>query len=180
MLVKDEPQTGLATEIKIVPWWAWAVAVVGCLAALYYFNVVLAHHPKAPPAWGRAGLGLATAIVSSIYVLFIGYINSDAKRRGMSRILWTTVAIIVPNALGIILYFIMRQPLGSACPQCGASVQAGFSFCPRCSYKLGPNCPQCQRVVSVNGVYCPYCGTSLGNPAVPSSAPTPKTPGSST
>ena len=163
MLLKDETQTGLTSEIKIVPAWAWALAGIAFIAAQVFFDVVVARHTNAPPAWARPLLGLLAGIGGGCYLLFIGYINRDAKRRGMSPVLWTIVAVIIPNALGIILYFILRQPLRSACPQCGNAVQTGFNFCPRCSFKLSPTCPQCQRVIGLNDVYCPYCGTSLRN-----------------
>src|SRR6266700_7603813 len=101
------------------------------------------------------------------YVLLIGYVNRDAGRRGMSRLGWTLLAIFIPNALGIVLYFVLRKPRSATCPQCGNTLQPGFNFCPHCSYKLSPSCPQCQRVVGVNDVYCPYCGTSLRSQAVP-------------
>jgi RNA polymerase subunit RPABC4/transcription elongation factor Spt4 len=87
------------------------------------------------------------------------------------------VAILIPNGMGLILYFILRQSLRTACPQCGNAVQTGFNFCPRCNYKLSPSCPQCQRVVGVNDVYCPYCGTSLRNQAAPVSGPPTMLPG---
>ena len=177
MLVKDETQTRLTSEIKIVPPWAWALAVVGFFIAQFFFNVVVPRHPNAPPAWARPLLGLLLGVVLGCFLLLIGYINRDAKRRGMSPLLWTIVAIVIPNALGIILYFILRQPRSSACPQCGNAVQMGFNFCPRCNYKLSPSCPQCQRVVGVNDVYCPYCGTSIRNQATPDSGPSTKLPG---
>jgi hypothetical protein len=86
-------------------------------------------------------------------LLLIGYVNRDAKRRrGMSPILWTLAAILIPNGIGFLLYFILRQPLRSTCPQCENAVQTGFNFCPRCNYKLGLSCPQCERVVGVNDV----------------------------
>jgi RNA polymerase subunit RPABC4/transcription elongation factor Spt4 len=171
MLVKDETQAGPAAEIKIVPTWAWVLAVIGFASGQVLFNVVVARQPDAPPAWARSLLGVVAGLVLGCFLLFVGYINRDSKRRGMSPVLWTTVAILIPNALGIILYFVLRQPLRSACPQCGNFVQTGFSFCPRCSYKLSPSCPQCQRTVGVNDVYCPYCGTSLRNKAAPVSSP---------
>lgn len=177
MQVKDETQTGLTSEIKIVPQWAWWLAAVGFFIAQFFFNVVVARQSKAPPAWARPLLGLLLGLVLGCFLLFIGYINRDAKRRGMSPVLWTIVAVVIPNALGIILYFVLRQPLRSACPQCGNAVQTGFNFCPRCSYKLSPSCPQCQRVVGLTDVYCPYCGTSLRNQAVPASSPPTKLPG---
>jgi RNA polymerase subunit RPABC4/transcription elongation factor Spt4 len=175
MQVKNESQTGLSAEIKIVPWWAWMLAVIAFVAAQIVFNGVMGRHPGAPPAWGRAVLGLLAGIGGGCLLLLIGYINRDAKRRGMSPVLWTIMAVIIPNALGIILFFLLRQPLGIACPHCGNAVQAGFNFCPRCSYKLSPNCPQCQRLVGVNDVYCPYCGSSLRNQAAQGSSPPPAT-----
>jgi hypothetical protein len=162
MLANDENRTGPAAEIRIVPVWAWVLAGIGFVSMQFVFNAVLARQTDAPPAWARPLLGVLAGLVLSCFLLFIGYINRDAKRRGMSPALWTIVAIIIPNALGIILYFVLRQPLRSGCPQCGNAVQAGFNFCPRCNHKLSPNCPQCQRVVGVNDVYCPYCGTTLG------------------
>jgi RNA polymerase subunit RPABC4/transcription elongation factor Spt4 len=172
MQVKNETQTGLAAEIKIVPPWAWVLAGIVFLAAQWFFNFAVARQSNPPPEWCRPLLGLLAGIGGGCYVLFIGYVNRDAKRRGMSRALWTIVACIIPNALGILLYFILRQPLSGACPQCGNAVQTGFNFCPRCNYKLSPNCPQCQRLVGVNDVYCPYCGTSLRSQAPPASPTT--------
>lgn len=167
MEVKNENQSTLGREIRIVPQWAWVLAVTAFIAAQIFFNFVIVHHQHHPPAVGRFLLGLAAGIGAGCFLLFIGYINRDAKRRGMSPTLWTIVAIIIPNALGIILYFVLRQPLRGPCPQCGNPVQPGFSFCPRCSYKLNPSCPQCQRSVGADDLYCPYCGTSLRGPAAP-------------
>jgi len=161
MLTKNATHTGLSAELAIVPRWAWAVAVIVFLAAQIFFDIALARRGGVPPIAARAGMGLLAGLAAGCYLLFIGYINRDAKRRGMSPTLWTLVAILIPNALGILLYFVLRQPLRAACPQCGNAIQTGFNFCPRCSYKLSPSCPQCQRVVSAQDLYCPYCGTSV-------------------
>ena len=130
MQVKNETRTGFAAEIKIIPPWAWALAIVVFVAAQVFFNIVLARHLDAPPAWSRVLMGLAAGIAGVCYLLLIGYVNRDARRRGMSPLLWTIVAILIPHGLGLILYFILRQPLHSACPQCGNAVQTGFNFCP--------------------------------------------------
>ncbi|MGZ6307792.1 MAG: double zinc ribbon domain-containing protein [Ktedonobacterales bacterium] len=165
MLERDETRSGVSAEIKIVPTLAWVLAGICFIAAQLFFNVVLAHHhPTAPRPWARPLLGLLAGVSGGVFILLIGYINRDAKRRGMSPTLWTIIALIIPNALGIILYFLLRVPLRSLCPQCSQSVQPGFSFCPHCSYKLTPSCPQCQRAVAVTDIYCPYCGTSLRSP----------------
>lgn len=170
MQLNNENRVSLASEISIVPAWAWVLAAIGFACIQYGFNVVVAREHDAPPAWARPLLGLLMGILVGAYLLFVGYVNRDAKRRNMPRVLWTCVAALIPNALGIILYFVLRQPLSSACPQCGHSVQSGFNFCPQCNYKLGPGCPQCQRAVSPGDVFCPYCGTSLRNQAAPVSS----------
>lgn len=165
MQVRNENQTGQNAEMKMVPAWAWTLAAVGFAAAQVFFNIFLPAHGNAPPALARLLLGLLAGTVVGCYLLLVGYVSRDAQRRGMSSILWTLVVVFIPNGLGFIVYFILRQPIGRACPQCGSTVQTGFNFCPRCSHKLSASCPQCQRVVSLNDVYCPYCGTSLQNQA---------------
>ena len=169
MLTREDSKTSMPDEIKIIPTWAWIVAGIGLIVAQVVFDFFLPHHhpPHHPHPWARPFIGLLAGLVFGAYVLLIGYINRDAKRRAMSPTLWTILAIVIPNALGIILYFLLRLPLRSACPQCGCFVQSAFSFCPHCSYKLSPSCPQCQRSVGPESIFCPYCGTSLRNPVPP-------------
>ena len=177
MLATNEPQRGFKAELNIIPGWAWALAAIAFLAAQWYFNIPLAHHPSPPPAWSRPLLGILAGVGGVAFLLLIGYVNRDAHRRGMSAILWTIVVLIIPNALGFILYFLLRQPLRSSCPQCGYFAETGFNFCPRCSCKLSPSCPQCQRVVSANDIYCPYCGSALRTQGAPISSPPTGIPG---
>jgi RNA polymerase subunit RPABC4/transcription elongation factor Spt4 len=178
MQVKNENQSIFARELKIVPVWAWVLAGICFVCAQIFFNVALAHHPGGPPAWARPLLGLLAGIGGACYLLIIGYINRDAKRRGMSSALWTIVAIVIPNALGILLYFVLRQPLHGDCPQCGHAIQTGFAFCPQCSCRLGMNCVQCQRLIGSDDRFCPYCGCSVRNPqGPPQAAPQTNLPG---
>ncbi len=119
MLATNETHRGFRAEIRIIPGWAWALAAIAFLAAQWYFNIPLAHQASPPPAWARPLLGILAGIGGVAFLALIGYVNRDAKRRGMSPVLWTIVVIIIPNALGFILYFILRQPLRSADPQYG-------------------------------------------------------------
>lgn len=161
MQVTNDNRTRFTDELRLTPWWAVMLAVIGFICAQFFFNVVIARHANAPPAWGRVLLGLLGGFLFACYFVLIGYINRDSGRRGMSRLLWTVVALLVPNGLGIVLYFILRQPLVSRCPQCGTAVQSGFHYCPKCSTKLHPSCPHCQREVQIGDKFCPYCGGSL-------------------
>jgi len=167
MELKNESNVGFSAEVSIVPGWAWILAVFGFALMQVMCNVVLAREPNAPGPVMRALLGLLAGIVTVCYLLLIGYISPDARRRGMSPVLWTFVAILVPNALGIVLYFVLRQPFRRACPRCGSFVQSGFNFCPQCSHKLSPSCPKCQHIVTPADVYCPYCGTPLSAAVTP-------------
>ncbi len=162
MQVKSEKKNRLAAELEIVPFWAWTLAAIGFVSAQLIFNLVMA----AAPAAARIALGVMAGIVLGCYLLFLGYVNRDARRRGMSPLLWTLVAIIIPNGFGILLYFILRTPRRSSCPQCRKAVQMDFDFCPTCGYRISPCCPRCQRTLGGNvagaeDCYCPYCGFSL-------------------
>ena len=90
---------------------------------------------------GVAAGSLVFGVVVALWLLAIGYVYADAKRRGMQAILWLAIAIIVPNLVGFILYFALREPLLSACAQCGQGVAPGQKFCPTCGREQGTNSP---------------------------------------
>jgi hypothetical protein len=159
MELKNETKIGFRAEVSLIPVWAWILAVVSFAAMQVVAQVV--RQPDAPTPLVRALMGLLVGAVVACYLLLIGYITPDARRRGMSPVLWTLLAILVPNALGMVLYFILRQPIRTHCPRCGSLVQSGFNFCPHCSHKLSSSCPKCQHMVSATDVYCPYCATPL-------------------
>jgi hypothetical protein len=115
-------------------------------------------------AWIGAGFCTLASIVIATLLFLIGYVYSDAKRRGMNATLWTIlVVILLPAwlALGFIIYFLLREPLPYPCPQCGMNVSARFNFCPNCKFNLRPACPQCRREVRLEDRYCPHCASEL-------------------
>jgi RNA polymerase subunit RPABC4/transcription elongation factor Spt4 len=167
MQIRQEAHTGFRAELDVIPAWAWTVAALGFVAGPVYFAALAAGGHGPPITWLLALMGLAAGSMLAGYFLLLGYVTRDARRRGMSVLVWTLVAIFIPNGLGILLYFILRQPLQTMCPQCGSAVQMGFHFCPNCSHRLGLSCPKCQRAVSGEDTYCPYCGTALRAAAQP-------------
>ena len=82
-----------------------------------------------------AGFGLLGGVVIAIWILCLGYVNADARRRGMPPILWTLIAAFIPNLLGFLLYFALRRPVALPCPQCGGATTAGQRFCSWCGYQ---------------------------------------------
>lgn len=173
MPVTNETSTRFMDEVRSISPWAFflaALAFVGMIAVL----LIATHGDKtAPPPAVMVLLGILAGTLFACYVLLIGYVNQDAGRRGMSRALWTLLAIFVPNALGIVLYFILRKPRLLNCPQCGVVVEPGFGFCPRCRCRLSPVCPHCQHGVNLGDKFCPYCGGDLAAGGNAGSTPAP-------
>jgi hypothetical protein len=80
-------------------------------------------------------LGLVAGVVIAIWILGLGYVNGDARRRGMPPILWTLIVAFIPNLLGFLLYFALRRPVALPCPHCGQATTAGQRFCSWCGYQ---------------------------------------------
>jgi hypothetical protein len=164
MPVKNETSTRLIDEIRMISPWFYVLASIGFAMPFAAMAFVFATKAKTPPmpVPVMVPVGLLAAAVMACYILLIGYVNFDAGRRGMSRLAWTLLAIFIPHALGIVLYFVLRSPRRLNCPQCGMVVEPGFGFCPGCRRRLNAVCPKCQRGVSASDKFCPYCGGELG------------------
>ena len=123
------------------------------------------HDPHAPPFPARLFLGAMVGCVVAAYLLLVGYVNQDAKRRNMGQLLWTLLVIFIPNGIGFLAYFLLRKPLVQSCPKCGELGEKGFHFCPKCGHSLLPTCGHCGQTVSADYVVCPYCGKVLASRA---------------
>jgi len=175
-------------ELSILPkWLVWTCVGLYILALIIGTGVNLHNMNTSDPIFpddslrgqpilsclGLAAVITGVAIVASIFVLTLGYVYRDAKRRAMHAALWTLLVLILSPAylfIGLIIYLLVREPLPYACPQCAATVSARFNFCPNCKCNLHPACPQCQREVSDSDKFCPYCATELTRPKLAPSA----------
>jgi hypothetical protein len=86
-------------------------------------------------------IGLAAGTLAGAWVLLAGYVYADAARRGMPPIPWTALAVLIPNCVGFVLYFLLRKPILHPCPSCGRGVAPDATFCPRCGQpqmNMGP------------------------------------------
>ena len=158
-------------ELQVVPRTAKAIVAVICAAAVVAGLVVISklNQPEWRDDWVQAIVALIVLpSFLSIYVLLIGYVNGDARRRGMRHVLWTLLAIFIPNAIGIILYFVVRDPLMRQCPKCGATVGGKFAFCSSCGSALVQTCSACRQPLELAWSHCPSCGGEL-QPARPAS-----------
>src|SRR5258708_2200046 len=88
---------------------------------------------------GPAGVGLGIAVVSLFfagYIMLLGYVYGDARRRGMPAALWTLLVVLIPNLIGFIVYFILRRGVFAPCSQCGRGAEIGQIYCSSCGHKL--------------------------------------------
>lgn len=154
----------LREELRLIPRVGWVIAAAVYLGlAILFVALVFQKDPtvRAWPLWGKTLLAAFVPLPLAIYAVLVAYINGDARRRGMRHVLWTLLAIFIPNGIGIILYFVLRDPLLLYCPACGTPGRHSFAFCPRCGAALGAACPECRRSVETNWINCAYCGARL-------------------
>ena len=151
-------------EVKLVPGPAYAVAVCVWLGFFLLMMLTFGKDPGVQqwPLAGKIAISVLPGLPLFVLALLVGYVYSDAKRRGMRYVLWTWLAALIPDAIGIILYFILREPLLMHCPQCGTPLRRGYAFCSKCGTALSAACPRCRRPVEPGWTHCVYCGAALG------------------
>ena len=110
MATRNQPSTRFREEIGIVSPWVFFFAALAFVSVFVLLMCFIGRDHNPPPVAVRPLLGLIAGTVISCYIVLISYVNKDAGRRGMSRTLWTLIAIFVPNGLGIVLYFVLRKP----------------------------------------------------------------------
>jgi RNA polymerase subunit RPABC4/transcription elongation factor Spt4 len=177
-------------ELRIIPkWLIWTCVVLYIIALIVGISINVhnlgTNGPIFPddslrgePALSCLALvGMITlgAVSLTAWLMMLGYVYRDAKRRGMNAALWTLLVLILSPAyllIGLIIYLLIREPLPYTCPKCGSTVNARFNFCPNCKYNLHPACPQCQHEVGDDDKFCPYCAAELSHAPTTTSATT--------
>jgi hypothetical protein len=114
------------------------------------------------PLVGFFALTTLGGVFMVLYILLVGYVWADAKRRQMNALLWVLLAIFIPNAIGIILFFILRNPLPVPCPSCATPAGKDQAFCAACGTAVRRACPRCRQPVQEGWTHCGRCGASLG------------------
>src|SRR3569623_568041 len=153
-------------DLKMLPRWSSALAIVAFVAMQYLFHFVMPHHNhELMPMRLLMGYWWGTLVAS--YILLVGYISRDVKRRGMSPGLWMLTSIVLPGGIGAVVYFLLRQPIVSRCPHCSTELASNFHFCPQCQFQMAPVCGQCFRGVQITDVYCVQCGHDLAEDHTP-------------
>jgi hypothetical protein len=159
----DRPQ--MSDELRLIPRWSIALGVAAFAAVQYIMHVYLPqyHHEEGPNAF-RIFVSLMWGTLLAMFTIMVGYITRDAKRRGMNVAMWTVLAVGM-QGIGLVVYFLLRQPVMSHCPQCSTTLLPAFNFCPQCQFQLNPMCAECNHSVRLTDTYCGYCGHILVSPS---------------
>ncbi|MDE3103948.1 MAG: zinc ribbon domain-containing protein [Acidobacteriota bacterium] len=153
--------------LRMIPNWSIALAILVFAAVQVLFHHVLPHqkHDMLPM---RLLMGYSWGTAFASYVLLVGYVSRDVKRRKMTAGLWMLIVILMPGGIGAVVYFLLRQPILSRCPHCRTEIAADFHFCPQCQFQMAPVCGQCYRGVRITDAYCTQCGHDLTEDHTPS------------
>jgi Double zinc ribbon len=163
-------------EMKVIPRAAWITGILLYLAMttpLFFLAVSRDPDFKGWPAWGRVLFAYGPTLLVIPVIALFGYVYGDAKRRGMRYVMWTLLAIFIPQSIGVILYFVLRDPLPKPCPNCALPVKRGFTFCPNCGAATQPTCPACGKGVEFSWMNCPHCGGKLPSSGTQAARPQP-------
>ena len=120
---RTREKTRFRDELRIIPKWLIVTLVVlyiavqvGCLIGNLGFRAMSSPHGEIWPlpdhpalsALAVAGIVTAASIPISAFFLLVGYVNRDARRRGMNSTLWTILVVILSGGwlfLGFFIYF---------------------------------------------------------------------------
>src|SRR5262249_28194797 len=169
---KERPR--FREELRIIPRWLKILCLVLWLLAMGIAVTVVNVAPDtrfpevrdnaAAATLAMIGIVTAMAIPVSAFLLTLGYVYRDSRRRNMNAPLWTLlVAILVPSSfiIGLVIYLLVREPLAYPCPRCGALVGPRFNFCSNCKCDLHPSCPNCKQEIAETDKFCPNCAYEL-------------------
>ena len=108
-------------------------------------------------------MSLALLFSFGILALIGTVVYRDAGKVGMNQWMWLTIVVFVPNALGIIIYLVVRssEKKKIKCLSCGETIQRDFAKCPHCGVDLKLKCSECKKAVDSDWKVCPYCSHQL-------------------
>lgn len=164
----DAKEGGEGDSLRMIPLWSIILAVLVFAGAMWWFN-----HGPVPPHRRPGSLpmhlitGYITGTTLASYILLVGYVSRDVKRRNMPAALWMLIVVFMPGGIGAVVYFMLRQPMLIRCPNCSTELTAGVHFCPQCRFQVAPVCGQCFLGVQITDAYCPQCGHDVAEDHAP-------------
>jgi hypothetical protein len=173
-------------SLRMIPLWSVVLAILVFFGTMYFLNMA----GPAPPAdaarrnnspaqqqqrrrvggeAGRLMFSYTTATALASYILLVGYVSRDVRRRNMPVAPWMLIVVVTLGAggIGAIVYFLLRQPIMMRCPNCTTELAATVHFCPQCQFQVAPVCGQCFRGVQITDQFCVQCGHEVAEDHAP-------------
>jgi lipid-A-disaccharide synthase-like uncharacterized protein len=165
----DTQELGDGDSLSMIPLWSIILAIVAFVGWQYFMNgePPSHHHPTKLQQATHVAFVFMTGTALASYVLLVGYVSRDVKRRNMPAALWMLIVLLMPGGIGAVVYFLLRQPIMMRCPHCTTELAASVHFCPQCQFQVAPVCGQCFRGVQITDVYCAQCGHEVAEDHAP-------------
>ena len=163
-------ETSEGDSLKMIPLWSIILSVVVFVGWQFFMNHNSSsshHHPTAMQQITHLAFVFMAGTALASYVLLVGYVSRDVKRRNMPAALWMLIVVVMPGGIGAVVYFLLRQPIMIRCPNCTTELTAGVHFCPQCRFQVAPVCGQCFRGVQITDAYCTQCGHDVSEDHAP-------------
>ncbi len=64
--------------------------------------------------------------------LFAAWVYQDCKKRGGDPVLWAVIVFAVTPFIGLLVYFLSRSEIRTACPACGHRISVRAKYCEEC------------------------------------------------
>ena len=155
-------------EFALVPAGArWTAALVVLAVTALMAGIFLV--PGFAEKDGTGVLVLAPVFLASLvgvaflgaYVLLVGYVFGDGRRRRMNYVLWTLLVDLHPQRGRVHPVLHPARPVPVPCPACGTPASKGHAFCAGCGAAVRTACPACRQPVETSWRNCARCGAVL-------------------
>ena len=150
-------------EMKVIPRGAWIIAILLYFVSLASSWWVFFPHDEGFSYWPRWGLTLFAVVVPlflAAYVLLLGYVNADARRRGIRYVMWTLLAFFIPMQSASSCTSILRSSAARRAParHIGEVTASRFARNAAALWRRHARSavPQCSR-----WSHCTKCGAGL-------------------
>lgn len=82
-------------------------------------------------------VGLSVSFIVLVLTFLATWTYRDAKKRNLDAGLWTAIVLLVPNLIGLIIYFLVaRKEEVVRCNACSSVVQKSSKYCMNCGNEL--------------------------------------------